>query len=88
MQMNQMNREQLLWWIDIVSFAMVDMTLYLDTHPEDAEGMKYFNHFKEQRQAALCAYAKNYGPLTLDTADSTDYWDWSATPLPWEGGNC
>lgn len=88
MMMNQMNQEQLLRWIDRVSFAMLDMVLYLDTHPEDVEGIKYFNHYMEQRQAAMRAYAESYGPLSLSTAKPVDYWDWSDAPLPWEGGNC
>lgn len=88
MMMNQMNQKQLLHWIDMVSFAMVDMMLYLDTHPKDVEAIKYFNHYMEQRRAAMRAYAESYGPLTPETARSTDYWDWSATPLPWEGGSC
>lgn len=88
MMMNQMNQEQLLRWIDRASFAMLDMVLYLDTHPEDVEGIKYFNHYMEQRQAAMRAYAESYGPLSLSMAKSTDYWDWSDTPLPWEGGSC
>ena len=29
------SREKLLAWIDQVSFAVVEMNLYLDTHPED-----------------------------------------------------
>lgn len=35
-QMTQMNQAQLLHWINMVSFAVVDITEYLDTHPIDA----------------------------------------------------
>ena len=87
-QMNQMNQAQLMQWINRVSFALVDITEYLDTHPQDEEALKYFNYYAEQRRAALCAYAEKYGPLTLDTARPETYWDWSNVPLPWEGGNC
>lgn len=43
-QMTQMNQAQLLHWINMVSFAVVDITEYLDTHPIDAEAICYFNH--------------------------------------------
>lgn len=88
MMVNQMNQEQLLHWINMVSFAVVDITLYLDTHPEDEEALKYFNHYADLRRTAMSAYAEKYGPLTIDDANPDNYWSWSAVPLPWEGGMC
>lgn len=88
MMMNQMNQQQLLHWIDMVSFAVVDMTLYLDTHPNDEKGMEYFNHYLDLRRTAMRTYAEKYGPLTIDTACPENHWSWGAQPLPWEGGNC
>ena len=88
MMMSQMNHGQLMHWINVVSFAVVDITEYLDTHPNDEEALKYFNHYAEQRREALRAYAENYGPLTIDTARPGTFWDWSDVPLPWEGGSC
>lgn len=88
MMMNQMNQAQLLHWIDMVSFAVVDITLYLDSHPQDEEALKYFNHYEDLRRTAMRAYAEKYGPLTIDTANPENYWNWASQPLPWEGGNC
>ena len=33
--MNKYDQEKLLRYIDAVSFALIDTTLYLDTHPDD-----------------------------------------------------
>lgn len=88
MMVSQMNQAQLLHWIDMVSFAVVDMTEYLDTHPKDEEAIKFFNHYMDLRRTALCAYAEKYGPLTIDTANPEKFWAWAETPWPWEGGNC
>lgn len=88
MMSNQMSREQLMQWLNMVSFAVADIMLYLDTHPKDEEALKYFNYYTEQRKEALHAYAEKYGPLTIDTARPSNYWDWSDVPLPWEGGKC
>ena len=88
MMVNQMNQQQLLHWLDMVSFAVVDITEYLDTHPQDEEALKYFDHYIELRKAALKAYSEKYGPLTIDMANPDSYWTWSNVPLPWEGGNC
>ena len=35
------SREKLLAWIDQVSFAVVEMNLYLDTHPEDEDALAF-----------------------------------------------
>ena len=88
MMMNQMNQAQLLHWIDMVSLAVVDIVLYLDTHPEDEEALKYFDQYSEMRRTAMQAYADKYGPLTIGTARPSNYWNWSAVPLAWERGNC
>lgn len=86
----QGNRAQLLNYINEVSFAVVDSSLYLDTHPGDQNALEYFNEYSEKRKAALREYAKHYGPLTIDTANDTesDSWEWVEQPWPWEGGIC
>ena len=40
--MQMPSREKLLAWIDQVSFAVVEMNLYLDTHPEDEDALAFF----------------------------------------------
>ena len=35
MNLSQMTNAQLLHWINMVSFSVVDITEYLDTHPDD-----------------------------------------------------
>ena len=88
MMISQMNQSQILHWIDMVSFAVVEITEYLDTHPDDEEALKYFNHYADLRRTALRAYAQNYTPLTIDTANPDNYWRWASDPWPWEGGDC
>ena len=49
-------REKLLRYIGIVSFAIDDSTLYLDTHPCDKEALEYYNVHKELRRKAVKQY--------------------------------
>ena len=72
----------------MVSFAVNDITLYLDTHPTDQEAISYFNHFREIRTNALKEYEAYYGPLTIDDAHPDQKWLWATQPMPWEGGYC
>lgn len=88
MTLNQMNRTQLMHWLNIVSFAVVEITLYLDTHPDDREALDYFSHYSGLRRSALEVYGAKFGPLTVDTASPTNTWNWCEQPLPWEGGAC
>lgn len=83
---NHMKRFRLFQWINMVSFAVNDITLYLDTHPCDEEAITCFNHFMKLRNEALNEYERCYGPLLLDTAKPTCVWDWSTQPFPWERG--
>ena len=38
-------REQLLRDIGIADFVLIELALYLDTHPHDRRAMEYFNHY-------------------------------------------
>lgn len=82
--MSKMEQKNLLFYIDAVSFAALDASLYLDTHPEDTEALEYFHHFNKARQQALHEYAVRFGPLTLNGAQADDTWKWATQPWPWE----
>ena len=54
--------------INEVSFAVNDMLLYLDTHPEDQKALRYFSDISDRRNQLMAEYAEKYGPLTIDNA--------------------
>lgn len=82
-------RSQMLQYINEVSFAVNDILLYLDTHPCDMEAIEFYRKNVEKRNAALCDFAKFYGPLTVDTADQSQNssWEWVMQPWPWVNGS-
>lgn len=82
------SKKELLKKINEVSFAVNDISLYLDTHPCDEKALMYYEEMSEMRNKALKEYAKLYGPLTIDTANDTcsRQWEWVMQPWPWEGG--
>lgn len=71
--------------ISIVDFVLVDLTLYLDTHPFDQEAMEYFNHYARIMNKMSRDFSMRYFPLTMELAESNKEWRWGAAPLPWEG---
>ena len=80
----QMSQKQLLQWINMVSFAVNDITLYLDTHPNDARALSDYNCYAEQLRALKDIYMKNYGPLeNFGNSVSRGSWKWNTQPFPW-----
>ena len=74
-------RKDLLMQIGHASFAVDDVKLYLDTHPRDQEALDFFYEYNKKRNQLLKEYAKYYGPLTLDTANTPmDCWKWINEP--------
>ena len=82
-------RKQMLDWVNMVSFAVTEANLYLDTHPGDPAALSYFEEYSRLRNQALNDFAALYGPLTADTARANQQtWEWVSEPWPWEGGAC
>lgn len=81
------SQAELFSMINQVSFAVNDMTLYLDTHPDDDDAMAYFCENIALRKELLKEYAARFGPLTLDSDSENcrQCWDWVMQPWPWEG---
>ena len=67
------------------SFAVDDAGLYLDTHPNDKDAIRYFQNALAQRKNAMDAYESQYGPLFIDDS-SGGCWNWVTEKWPWEGG--
>ena len=78
-------KEQMLENIGTLSFVMVELALYLDTHPFDRRAMDYFNHYSRIKNQMVGEFSREYYPLSLSMAESNREWRWGMAPLPWEG---
>ena len=78
------NRDMLLKEIMQLSFRLYDLTLFLDTHPNNTEALKMFNSYKTKYEALLRAYETAYGPITTMGVKGNTSWDWIKAPWPWE----
>ena len=83
--MGKMNRETLLQRVRETEFALVDIGLYLDTHPRDEKAMDYYNKYQQINKELRREYENNFGPLTSNGVDTNDGWTWVRDPWPWEG---
>ena len=81
-EQNRMLRE-----IGILSFTIVELTLFLDTHPDNQEAMRHFDYYNRLKKEKCEEYSRLYGPLTLSQANGRGQeFQWTVTPWPWEGG--
>lgn len=76
---------ELLLRLQEVDFVLVELTLYLDTHPFDMQAIQQFNQLAQQRQTIACEYESAYGPLLQYGHSYSRYpWDWKDSPWPWQ----
>lgn len=66
--------------------ALVDASLFLDTHPNDAAALNYFQRMQQLYQQAKEEFETHFGPLT-HAYDFGESWNWIDSSWPWEGGN-
>lgn len=78
------DRERLMLQVQMTDFAMVDLELYLDTHPMDQTALEYYRQFQKLHDHAVDDFTAKYGPLTANYAAVSDHWTWVMGPWPWE----
>ncbi|MGM7700809.1 spore coat protein CotJB [Pseudalkalibacillus sp. Hm43] len=68
-----------------VDFVLVELTLYLDTHPEDYQAIKQFNDYSQKSMVLRQQIEQKYGPLTQYGHSYSGYpWNWNKPPWPWQ----
>ncbi|KIY21278.1 MULTISPECIES: spore coat protein CotJB [Mesobacillus] len=71
--------------LQAVDFVLVELTLYLDTHPEDYPSINQFNQFAKERRRLKRVVESMYGPLQQYGNSYSDYpWNWAEGPWPWQ----
>ena len=78
-------REALLYQVMQYKFALIELNLYLDTHPNDKEMIKLYNKYLKTEKQMCDKYESMYGPLTVDSNYlDKNTWVWDNSPWPWE----
>lgn len=74
--------------LSAIQFAMWELHLYLDTHPEDIGALKLYNKYEEKYCILLDEFESKFGPLY--STRGTPGVRWLRNPWPWdyEGGSC
>ena len=72
--------------IHALDFAIHELVLFLDTHPQNRQAMQMLHEFRHRRKEAIAAYEARFGKYVVTTCDvePTDCWKWLDSPWPWE----
>ena len=71
--------------IQAIDFVIVELNLYLDTHPDDYEAIKQFNDHAEKSMKLKLEFEKKFGPLMNFGYSFSNYpFNWIDTPWPWQ----
>ncbi|MBP3940417.1 MAG: spore coat protein CotJB [Christensenellaceae bacterium] len=78
------SKEELLQQIAECEFTLVDINLFLDTHPECERALSDYNCYAQQLAALKKMYEENYGPLHNFGNDTSEgSWKWVTQAWPW-----
>ena len=74
----------LLTELDAVSFSLLEIMMYLDTHPNDADALAEKARYAEANARLRRRYEETNGPLTAASSGNSDCWEWIKDPWPWD----
>ena len=76
-------REMLMRKIAANDFAVVDLHLYLDTHPNNKQIAQKLDEFAAKSNMLKKEYEERFGPITPGEQGG-NRWAWIANPWPWD----
>lgn len=79
---DNMTQERMLKEIKCLQFAIIELGLYLDTHPDDERALCLHRKYARELKDLQDKYQKVYGPLTINFP--CNKWRWLEMPWPWE----
>lgn len=69
-----------------LDFAIVDISLYLDTHPDDTDMLSTVKKLSKEYDQLITEYELHYGNIIRNKLDPAKSWTWNEGAMPWDGG--
>lgn len=76
-------RERLLRRLSSYDFAVNELHIYLDTHPDDISAGNALEYYEKKGNILRKEYEEKFGPLT-SMNESGNRWAWISDPWPWD----
>jgi len=69
--------------ISALDFYLIDLNLYLNTHPDDREALERYNAVVREARQLREEFERTFGMLMANTT-SRFPWQWIDNPWPWQ----
>ena len=80
-----MNQKEMMKRLQQLGFTLVELNLYLDTHPNCSKTRELYNRYSEEMAMLREQYFQKYGPtLNFGVCPAGDSFSWVNSPWPWE----
>lgn len=70
--------------IQALAFAVQELALYLDTHPEDRKALELYQQYQRLYAECMEKHQAHLGPTNHQTPTDGDTYSWLDDPWPWE----
>lgn len=82
--MSDNQKFKMLMELTAINFTLIDLHLYLNTHPNDETALMKYNAYSMELAKQKMKYEKCYGMISLHGSLSPYPWQWINEPWPWE----
>ena len=70
--------------LQVLSFAIQELALYLDTHRDDREALELYQQYQQMYHSCMMHYTERTGPMNHKSPTSGPQYRWLDDPWPWE----
>ena len=77
-------KEQNLFNLNQIGFALHDINLYLDVNPNDQKMLELFTKYKDLYNNLFTQYESKYGALCVNQVNNQIPFEWEKDMFPWE----
>jgi spore coat protein JB len=77
-------RDSMMRRIKSIDFAMWELHIFLDTHPNDTEALALHEKYSKRRDALVAEYEQRFGMLGMKNITGENRWQWVNDPWPWD----
>lgn len=77
-------KEQDMFNLNQIGFALHDINLYLDVNPNDSQMLNSFTKYKDLYNELFTQFESKYGPICVNKVNNQIPFEWEKTTFPWE----
>ena len=70
--------------LSAAQFAVWEIHLFLDTHPNDEDALAAYNKYLARYEELYREFTEKYGALSAQNTADDKNWQWVDAPWPWD----